>query len=606
MKKTIFALAAFAALAMGCVKEQQPSDTPADQGKVTTIRVTVAQTKVAVDETTGACTWQEGDQLAVWYQNDKDNTAGKKVIFTYNGLLEDGSAEFTTTEDVAGYTAVRAAHPTGSIKDDGGFELVKKWTYDAERRPVYVRSENITTNPDGSLSAQLGHNASIFKFTLHDIPAYAAGFVLETKRYNEDGTFKDQIDIKTSFPYKTGYTADPADNSNDIDLYSVAPHSSYLSRIYLIDGEGEEIEGSEKKFKQSGNDVSNDDFIALPRVDFQKANLRKDYVKVCGIKWAKGNLVYDKNKAYHSTKSGVDDNFQTGWGLHDEQYKFINYNKGKGATYDNNANWFDHFNYGGIGRNAKFWSGSMLPSEAEYLISGKVWKGFETSDLGRDPNADGTKLVELTGDDRFTAPDNNHYVKIDNEQLCGDVAFWASKGKYRLPQKSEFQTISHFTSGKAAIQYGYYKEGDVTVYGILYTTPLGTRPAANKTDVEFDSADLECGLFIPKAGRRGPRIQQEVDGVLQYLQDKGNSTKIMALNQEACYISGNFGAAPTSSSHEYYDQRENPRRLHIKNYDDAAIGYTKGTRLNDINGAYVDNTMSVRAGFSIRPVLVDE
>ena len=45
MKKTFFAIAAVAALAMGCAKEQQPSDAPADQGKVTTIRVTVAQTK---------------------------------------------------------------------------------------------------------------------------------------------------------------------------------------------------------------------------------------------------------------------------------------------------------------------------------------------------------------------------------------------------------------------------------------------------------------------------------------------------------------------------------------------------------------------------------
>ena len=486
MKKTIFALAAFAALAMGCVKEQQPSDTPAAQGKVTTIRVTVAQTKVAVDETTGACTWQEGDQLAVWYQNDENNTAGKKVIFTYNGLLEDGSAEFTTTEDVAGYTAVRAAHPTGSIKDDGGFELVKKWTYDAERRPVYVRTENITTNPNGSLSAQLGHNASIFKFTLHDIPAYAAGFVLETKRYNEDGTFKDQIDIKTSFPYKTGYTADPADNSNDIDLYSVAPHSSYLSRIYLIDGDGEEIEGSEKKFKQSGNDVSNHDFIALPRVDFQKANLRKDYVKICGIKWAKGNL-----QCY---KDNGDAGFQNGWRIAPAQWHNLHYKEASTASegkataygYSNDSNKFEHFNYGGIARQARFVSaGNYIVEPASGLdISGKVY-------------SDANATTEVTGNAAFKEIDT--FASTNHNELWGDIAYWASKGQFRLPKNTEMVKL-HNVSDKLA---GYYKTSDGSVvYGFLYRTPNPSR-VTSSTNQEFTDADLESGLFLPKAGRRG-------------------------------------------------------------------------------------------------------
>ena len=485
MKKTIFALAAFAALAMGCVKEQQPSDTPADQVGVTTIRITVAQTKVAVNETTGACTWQEGDQLAVWYQNDEDNTAGKKVIFTYNGLLEDGSAEFTTTEDVEGYTAVRAAHPVSSVTETG-FSLTRNWTYDAERRPLYVRTESITTNPDGSLSAQLGHNASLFKFTLHDIPAYAAGFVLETKRYNEDGSFKDKIDITTSFPYKTGYTADPDDNSNDIDLYSIAPHSSYLSRIYLIDGDGDEIEGSEKKFKQSGNDVSNDDFIALPRVDFQKANLRKDYVKVCGIKWAKGNL-----QCY---KDNGDAGFQNGWRIAPAQWHNLHYKEASTASegkataygYSNDSNKFEHFNYGGIARQARFVSaGNYIDEPASGLdISGKVYS---------DVNA----TAEVTGNAAFKEIDT--FASANHNELWGDIAYWASKGQFRLPKNTEMVKL-HNVSDKLA---GYYKTSDgAVVYGFLYRTPNPSRVNSG-TNQEFTDADLESGLFLPKAGRRG-------------------------------------------------------------------------------------------------------
>lgn len=508
MKKTIFALAALAALAMGCAKEQQPSDTPADQGKVTTIRVTVAQTKVAVDETTGACTWQEGDQLAVWYQNNDDNTTGKKVIFTYEGLLEDGSAEFTTTEDVAGYTAVKAAHPTGSIKDDGEFELVTNWTYDAERRPVYVRSENITTNPDGSLSAQLGHNASIFKFTLHDIPAYAAGFVLESVKYaasTDEDAFVDKdgdkidldnqtikYEIVTKFPYKTGYTADPADNSNDITLYSVAPHSSYLTRVCLIDGNGDEIEGSERKFKQSWNDVSKDDFIELPRVDFKKADLRKDYIMLWGVKWAKGNLRYDSEV----TAAG----FQTGWSLTTAQWDYIGYDvtsstvNGVGYKYDANKatamrisytnSRFEHFNWGGIGKWSYDITNYLKPSPAnqEKCISGKIY-----SDQG------GT--VEVTGDARFVSEGESAPA------LYGDLAFWASKGKYRIPTYDDMTSIHN----KVSKIPGWYVVDGLKVWGYLFRNPeLGYDRNSDATangNREFSAADLETGMFFPCSGR---------------------------------------------------------------------------------------------------------
>ena len=118
MKKTLFAIASLALLAMGCVKEQQPSS-PADSAEVTSIKITVEQTKVSVNETTGVCTWQAGDQIAVWYQGAD---AGQKVIFTYKGLHEDGSAEFTTTESITdGYVATKVAHPVGSITDAGTF-----------------------------------------------------------------------------------------------------------------------------------------------------------------------------------------------------------------------------------------------------------------------------------------------------------------------------------------------------------------------------------------------------------------------------------------------------------------------------------------------------
>ena len=573
MKKNLFVFAAIAMLVMGCAKEVQPTDTqiPADEQKT---YLKIVETKATVSEL-GACAWQEGDILHAWFKPAEGD--GVHMDFVYEGRFEDGSAKFATTGAVpAEFTSAKLTSAAGTIKTDGsGFTLVRDYVYDPDSVPVYVRTEQVERNEDGTLSANLVHNASIMQFSLRDIPAYAAGFVLCTSG---------NIKIKTTFPYKTGY-------DEDIVLHTVVPNNRTVEKFYLIDGDGDEIEGTVKTFTQSPTSKSNE-FIEMGLVDFQKANLRKDYVKVCGIKWAKGNLVYDKSNAYNVNQEGVDNNFQTGWGLHDEQYKFIKY-ADKVDTYNNAAEYFDHFNYGGIGRNAKFWSGPMLPSTAEFSIVGKVWKGYAISSAtSMDPCIDGTTLVELTDESRFTAPDANHYVKADNEALCGDVAFWASKGKYRMPTKDEITKIGHFTSGKAAIQYGHYKEGDITIYGVLYTTPIGNRPAANQTDMEFTAADLECGLFLPKAGRRGPRSGTN-----------GNSQIIIGIGTQGLYLTGTFGAAKTNATYAS-SHFENPRILGIINNDNPIVGFSGGKVIKD-GEAYLDNTYSVRAGFSIRPVLVD-
>lgn len=481
MKKTIFALAALAALAMGCVKEQQPSDTPADVEK-TVLAVSVEQTKAVVGEANGAVSFQTGDELAVWFQTEE--TAGTRVVFTYTGTLEDGSAKFEAdaASIPAEFISAKAAYPASSLDAKGAFSLVRNYTYTPGSVPVYVRSENVVKNEDGGLSAQLYHNAAIFKFTLHDIPAYAAGFVLETTK-NEGATV---IAIKTSFPYKTGYTADPEDHSNDIVIHSPAAHSTYVSRVYLVDGDGDMIEGSERKFKQTNNDISHNDYIIMPAIDFQKANLRKDYVKVCGIKWAKGNLQCIQNEG--------DATFQNGWRIapyqwHNLHYKEASDNSGGKATaygYSNDSYKFEHFNYGGIARQARFVSaGNYIVEPASDLdISGKVYS---------DINA--TK--EVTGDAAFKEIDT--FAGTNHNELYGDIAYWASKGKYRLPKNAEMVKL-HGVSDKLA---GYYKTSDgAVVYGYLYRTPNPSRETSS-TNQEFTDADLESGLFLPKAGRRG-------------------------------------------------------------------------------------------------------
>ena len=572
MKKTLFAIVSLAVLAMGCVKEQQPSETPAETNPVSTIRISVAPTKVAVNENTGACTWQENDQIAVWFENE-DATAGQRVVYTYKGLLEDGSAEFETSETITeGYAPAKVTYPAECLNDEGGWSLIRNWEYKEGFIPMYARTETITVNDDGSLSAKLYHNASVFKFTLHDIPAYAAGFVLEAVKYNknnagefvdaggnvidkEDATPSQTIKITTSFPYKTGYTADPKDSSNDIQLYSIAAHGSYLTRVYLIDGDGDEIEGSEKRIKQSWNDVSTDDFIAFPTIDFKKADLRKDYVKVCGIKWAKGNL--------QSKSTFAEAGFQPRWRIAPTQWH--NFKYASAATsdqtdparydYSSNSDEFEHFNFGGLARNSRVYSdGNFLKPNAALEISGKIY-----SDIN------GT--TEVQGDSRFKAIDASA-----NADIWGDLAFWATKGKYRMPTNTEM-TKFHNVSDKLL---GYYVTSDgKKVWGVLLRTPNPSR-ATNKAFVELTDADLESGVFLPNAGRRA----------------NSSSNSVLAVTIQGTYRTGSFINTKTVSDNlkyysSYYHFSDNAAKLY-----DGKVG-TMGDAFDHA------------AGFLIRPVLAE-
>jgi hypothetical protein len=65
MKGNIFMMAAVAVLAMACAKEQPASVNPSEG--LAEISVSVPDTKVAIAEQTGVCTWQDGDKIAIFF-----------------------------------------------------------------------------------------------------------------------------------------------------------------------------------------------------------------------------------------------------------------------------------------------------------------------------------------------------------------------------------------------------------------------------------------------------------------------------------------------------------------------------------------------------------
>jgi hypothetical protein len=573
MKGNIFMMAAVAVLAMACAKEQPASVNPSEG--LAEIRVSVPDTKVAIAEQTGVCTWQDGDKIAIFFASavDEENepTAGVRIEFTYDGLYEDGSAKFVSASELpAEYVSAEAVYPASSMSEAGKNSLVRDYVYDADSVPVYLVGD-VVTNADGTLASSLEYNASVMKFTLHDIPAYAAGFCLYSKRpdtLNEDGTVKTgtAVTIKTSFPYKTGYTADPADNANDIVLYSAIAHSSVPKYVYLVDGDGAEIEGSRKNFTGDAT-VGHDQFIVMPRIDFKKAELRKDYINIMGVKWAKGNLRYDSSVSVEGN--------QPGWHLAPEQWEYYGYDVMSSTVSGNDYVYnpdtvsemrisrtsakFDHFNFGGIGK----WSYDInnyvksVPATEAKEISGKIF-----SDQGA--------TVEVTGDARFASEGT------DAPALYGDLAFWATKGKYKVPSYDEMTSI-HNQASKIP---GWCVVDGIKVWGCLFRCPdLGytrqTDATANQNR-EFTAADLETGMFLPYAGRTA----ETEDAIVI------NQRKQMAY-RSAKYIKTNSSGAKYYCA--YYSNTPS-----LKRYDAW-----------DANGSNKNAAWSGAAGFSIRPVIAE-
>lgn len=573
MKRNIFMMAAVALLAMACAKEQQPaSENPFDFNEgVTEIRVTVPTTKAAIAEQTGVCTWQNGDKIAIFFASEIDQetdkpTAGTRLEFTYDGLYEDGSAKFVTTGEVpAEFVRANAAYPAAALNDKGAQSLIRDYVYSTDSVPVYLVG-SVTVN-EGALSAHLTYNASIMKFTLHDIPAYAAGFVLYSKRpdtVDEEGKTKPgtEVTIKTTFPYKTGYTSDPSSNANDIVLYSAIAHSSVPKYVYLIDGDGVEIEGSRKNFT-GDQAVTYDDFIIMPRIDFKKAQLRKDFVKVKGVKWAKGNL--------QCIRGTEESGFQGGWRLAPAQWHHLTYkdnpSKAEAYSYTNTSDNYEHFNYGGIARQARFMSDGnyIQPKSTTLDISGKMYSDVHATN-------EVTGLAALEEIDSFASSNHN--------RLWGDIAFWASKGKFRMPTAAEFKTLHnevHKLTGE------YTTPDGLKVYGTLFRTVL---PGENRQGTDghvFTDADLESGLFLPKAGRKYD----------------GTGYVINSVTTQGTYRSSTFVKSVDLDNNDTWTNLE---KKYISAYYHISGSTAKGYGPNMTS---VSNDFGHSAAYLIRPVLAD-
>lgn len=175
-------------------------------------------------------------------------------------------------------------------------------------------------------------------------------------------------------------------------------------------------------------------------------NLSEDYVEVCGVKWARGNLQYDP-------VNGGDEGFVENWRIAPTQWHWIGFEDVDNTTIDIKDQTIIHDNF--------YWG---VPS-----------KPFCTTNYSSNQVA-------------------------SNEDITGtnkDLAFVKSNGKYRIPKKTELELLIY----DASYQYGYIlAEEGVRVYGMLFTEPGNERTTSLNTR-QISLEELKRGLFLPAGGK---------------------------------------------------------------------------------------------------------
>ena len=580
MKKIIYAMAGILALA-ACAKEQAPVE-EGHENNVFTLTAglpEVPASKVSVG-TDGKVTWSENDAFAVW------TTSGTKVKMTISDGIGTNMGTFTGTIDGELDTSVPAVYPYDWAAAAGKVEIPHYIERD-DKVPAIMAS---SVSNDGS-PVLFKHLAAVMEFTLKDVPAYACAFKLWSKDGAKlSGTYSvnaslnglscesgntDQI---IYFPYKTAYGSDAV-----VKIYAAIPAYDYTDlAVRTLDGDESVIEGTGIHVPAASANLSAGDYVAMPELNIRGmvGTARDKFIKVEGVKWAKGNLRVKKEESY-------EDGWQAGFNLFEHQWQTaygerdeVIVTEPMTDTYKRIDNLYDTFNWGGLGRSTRFNnSGFMVPSTPMFDISGRIFS-----------LKDGTKeeydAAELTGDDRFAYWDvfAGYNGGAGNPTIYGDVAFWASKGVWRMPHSSELKKLR--TDNTAATgQAGFYNTpGGDNIYGVLLTsTPSWANASMSTEVVEFTDADMESGVFLPKVGRRFASELHE---------------KISYFNNQGYYWSSTFGSMNDSDESRKPQTDKAATTLGWRKSYSCDYGYT--TLINN-----TDALGDTRAGLAIRPVLVD-
>lgn len=601
MKKYIYITMVLAFLTSCAEKEFAPDTTLHTQGQVSLCAsVEQIQTKMT-QGAYGEGYWHEGDKIAVacsdgsfveftlasegFSINGVDGGA-KKAIFT--GMIPEGK----TLGSVAVWPAECAVAVDGNevkLRLPESVALV-----DASQKESIAYSNLLVAEIGSTWDIEFKYAASRFLLNLTNVnrkivnlELSAAGVKLGGEGFTfyrdstgvlmpQEGEGSVVIDRTTSNMEKEGTVAlwlPVGSYDMTIKAFARMTDSDVLDECLV-----QEIE--EEVVLQKGNDELDVRLSHIP-IKYDKPVLPDvRYVEVCGVKWATGNL--------RCIKGVTEKGFQEGWSLAEKQWMHMNYDMrdntvGKTSyfyddetptemRYYNSSDGFEHFNFGGLGRNARFYSSGnyIVPYDASGVeegktidISGKLFYRADTLSA--------QTLVTDPWDILDGVPGSFSGL---NSEIYGDVAFWASKGAYRLPTFDEMCKLRL----KASVDFGHVKveteEGPIKVWGVLFTNPVPSRHI-NKGDREFTAEEIATGVFLPKAGRR----------------TNATSNTVIQMRKQGYYWTGEYLGLGTNDKHY--------SNVFVINGEVMAMYRAhKNDGNSHVNGAY-DNG----AGFLIRPVV---
>ena len=269
-------------------------------------------------------------------------------------------------------------------------------------------------------------------------------------------------------------------------------------------------------------------------------------VTVGGIEWATGNLIYEAGK----TGNG----FAEGYSISAQQFIFP-YMEAADKTDLENFNYTCVFNYGGIENPFSCdatASAQKVTSEPAFDMSGKMY-----TDQG---------MVSETTD--FAAA------------KFGDIAYWASKGAYRMPTAAEFKQLY---DNSCRVKATYTTAEGVTVNGTYFYNPgAGESAGAVEADAPrvIKNADLAVGLFLPYTGRGYNKVS-----------DAANDYAVNKIGSQGPYRTSTINLNSTLEATNAVIYRVDQITETEKN--------SKG-----LNGAFYNAAWDAKARFAIRPVKV--
>lgn len=461
--------AAAAMFAAGCDDSEQeynPDIKFSRTGDVTLIASIENCTTRASLVNTGEARWQREDAVSVVC------TDGSAVTFALDGTGETRRAFFTGTipagKEMGGY----ALHPASATLSGTTLKA--------------VLPQEITPSSAGSCSvmaAEIGNSSEItfrqlmsyFTVQIGNVSTEAVKIELKA-----DNNLSGEISATLPEAFATGIAAQ--EGSNGLVVTLPEKRESTVTVTFAVPV-GEYGSLTATAYDAAGKDIGQVECLTTP-INAELADMRtisatlpkyapqepiEGTVLVAGIYWALGNLQH--------VAGNTDEGFQTDWRIAPEQWEYVNCENaaasGKAVTFSpTDYTQCDHFNWGGIADPFDNAGSSTALAPVGTDISGRMY----------------------TSQDCTAATTDFAAAKF------GDLAYWASKGQYRMPTPAELQKLMN----EASSQYGSYKiaEGKV-ITGILFTDPEeGESPTHNDAEVEFTPEEIAGGLFLPKGGRR--------------------------------------------------------------------------------------------------------